>query len=136
MKSTTFTDKFLDELLEQAGRNPRLRQGYDLRTGADDGSQRMLNALQPGTVVGVHRHGLTTETVVCLRGRLDEVIFEERDGKLAEAERIALCPREGRYGCQVAQGAWHTVEVREPSVILETKDCAYGADGSEAYDNR
>ena len=135
---TTFTEKFLDGLLEEAGRNPRLRQGYDLRTSAADGSQRMLNALLPGTVVGVHRHRLSAETVVCLRGRLDEVILEERGGVLVEAERIALCPREGRYGCQVARGAWHTVEVVEPSVILETKDRPYGADGSEAYggDNR
>lgn len=73
---------------------------------------------------------------MCLRGRMDEVILEERDGRLVETERIRLCPEEGRYGCQVPPGAWHTVEVVEPSVILEAKDGAYGADGSEMWNEK
>ena len=68
---------FLGKLFEQAVVNPRLRQNLDLRTSANDNSQLMLNALLPGTVVPIHRHKDTTETVVCLCGKLDEVIYEE-----------------------------------------------------------
>ena len=145
--------ELLDSLFAQAKVNPRLRQNYDLRTSSADNSQRMLNALLPGTVVPVHRHEATSETVVCLCGRLDEVIYEEvgdfeneetrkvenaefpmgmdaqdvvRRLAYREVQRIHLCPAEGRYGCQVPKGAWHTVEVMEPSVIFEAKDGAYG----------
>ena len=69
--------ELLDNLLEQAKENPRLRQNFDLQTSSADTSQRMLNALLSGTVVPIHRHEDTTETVVCLCGRLDEVIYEE-----------------------------------------------------------
>ena len=67
----------LDQLLEQASQSPRLRQSKDMRTSAADSSQRMLNALMPGTQVPVHRHRLTDETVICLKGKIDEIIFEE-----------------------------------------------------------
>ena len=72
-----FDKEFLDKLFEQAMENPRLRQNFDLRTSPADTSQRMLNALLPGTVVPIHRHEDTTETVICLCGKLDEVIYEE-----------------------------------------------------------
>ena len=124
---------FLNQLLEQAKVNPRLRQNLDLRTSSSDTSQRMLNALLPGTVVPIHRHENTTETVICLCGKLDEVIYEEMDSQLSpltgsrfrEIERIHLCPAQAQYGCQVPKGAWHTVEVIEPSVIFEAKDGKY-----------
>lgn len=139
--------ELLDSLFEQAKENPRLRQNLDLRTSSADTSQRMLNALLPGTVVPIHRHEDTTETVVCLCGKLDEVIYEEvatyenaasdampmgmdaqdvsRKVEYREVQRIRLCPAEAKYGCQIAKGAWHTVEVIEPSVIFEAKDGAY-----------
>ena len=142
-----FDKDFLGKLFEGAVENPRLRQNFDLRTSSADTSQRMLNALLPGTVVPIHRHEDTTETVVCLCGRLDEVIYEEvvtyekaasdnasrgmdaqdvaRKVEYREVQRIRLCPDEGKYGCQVPRGAWHTVEVIEPSVIFEAKDGAY-----------
>lgn len=145
--------ELLDKLFEQAKENPRLRQNLDLRTSSADNSQRMLNALLPGTVVPIHRHEDTTETVVCLCGNLDEVIYEEvvsyskalseeflqgidaqdvtRKVEYREVQRIHLCPAEAKYGCQIPKGAWHTVEVIEPSVIFEAKDGAYGEDGSE-----
>ncbi len=148
-----FNKDFLGKLFEQATMNPRLRQSFDLRTSANDNSQRMLNALLPGTVVPIHRHEDTTETVVCLCGKLDEVIYEEvvtyenaasealpmgidahdvtRKVEYREVQRIHLCPAEAKYGCQIPKGAWHTVEVIEPSVIFEAKDGAYGEDGSE-----
>ena len=126
-------EELLDQLFKQAKENPRLRQNLDLRTSPSDTSQRMLNALLPGTVVPIHRHEDTTETVICLCGKLDEVIYEEVDSQLSsltgsrfrEIERIHLCPAQSQYGCQVPKGAWHTVEVIEPSVIFEAKDGKY-----------
>lgn len=119
----------IDKLFVEAKENPRLRQNLDLRTSAEDSSQRMLNALLPGTVVPVHRHPNSTENVFLLCGKLVEVIYDE-DGNVKE--RILLDPTAGNYGCVVPQGAWHTVEVLEPSVIYEAKDGKYGEDGSGA----
>ena len=138
---------FLGKLFEQAVVNPRLRQNFDLRTSEADTSQRMLIAMLPGTVVPIHRHEDTTESVICLCGKLDEVIYEEvvsyskalseeflqgidaqdvvRKVEYREVQRIHLCPAEAKYGCQIPKGAWHTVEVIEPSVIFEAKDGAY-----------
>ena len=142
-----FDKDFLDKLFEQATMNPRLRQSFDLRTSSADTSQRMLIALLPGTVVPIHRHEDTTESVICLCGKLDVVIYEEvaayenatsdtmpmgmdaqdvtRKVEYREVQRINLCPAEAKYGCQIPKGAWHTVEVIEPSVIFEAKDVAY-----------
>ena len=151
-------NKFISELLSEAAKNPRLRQNYDLRTSSDDNSQRMLNALLPGTVVPIHRHPNSTENVLLLHGKLVEVFYEEErsgdgiehgdsiesgDGieqkqdmaigcRLHETARIVLDPSSGNYGCVVPAGVWHTVEVLEPSVIYEAKDGKYGEDGSEA----
>ncbi|WP_297251812.1 WbuC family cupin fold metalloprotein [uncultured Prevotella sp.] len=123
--------ELLDSLFEQAKENPRLRQNLDLRTSSADTSQRMLNALLPGTVVPVHRHPQSTENVFLLCGKIVEVICDENGN---EIERIHLDPTIGNYGCVVPQGAWHTVEVLEPSVIYEAKDGKYGEDGSETFD--
>ena len=134
-------NKLLDSLFEQAAESPRLRMNYDLRTTAGDTSQRMLNALMPGTEVPIHRHEETSETVVCLCGRLEEIIYEEvveyvqdetsRTGEVMrkqtfkEVERHLLCPAEGVYGMQIPAGTWHTIRVLEPSVIFEAKDGAF-----------
>lgn len=140
-------DKFLlTALHEGAKRSERLRMNYDLRTTTEDGSQRMLNALQPGTNVQVHRHLETSETVICLQGRMDVIFFDLRPNddcggpimgicgtaiaegaeiNLYERYRVRLCPAEGRYGVQVPKGAWHSVEVYEASTIFEAKDGAY-----------
>ncbi len=123
--------EFLGKLFEQAVENPRLRQSYDLRTLSDDTSQRILNALLPGTVVPIHRHPNSNENVLLLCGKLVEVIYDE-NGK--EKERIHLDPTIGNYGCVIPPGAWHNVEVLEPSVIYEAKDGKYGEDGSETLD--
>lgn len=125
-----FDKDFLGKLFEQAVANPRLRQNFDLRTSEADTSQRMLNALLPGIQVPIHKHEETTETVICLCGKLDEVIYEKTpssEGKeeYKEVQRIHLCPARAKYGCQIPKGAWHTVEVIEPSVIFEAKDGAY-----------
>lgn len=123
--------ELLDNLFEQAKGNPRLRQNLDLRTSTNDNSQRMLNALLPGTVVPIHRHPQSTESVFLLCGKIVEVICDENGN---EIERIHLDPTVGNFGCVVPQGAWHTVEVLEPSVIYEAKDGKYGEDGSETFD--
>lgn len=131
----------LDSLFEQAKVSERKRMNYDLRTSAEDTSQRMLNALLPGTVVPIHRHEDTTETVVCLKGRLEEIIYEEvveysreetsrteevvRKVSFKEVSRHLVCPAEGLYGVQIPAGAWHTIHVIEPSVIFEAKDGRY-----------
>ena len=123
--------EFLGKLFEQAVENSRLRQSYDLRTSSDDNSQRILNALLPGTVVPIHRHPNSNENVLLLCGKLVEVIYDENGKK---KERIHLDPTIGNYGCVIPPGAWHTVEVLEPSVIYEAKDGKYGEDGSETLD--
>ena len=126
-----FDKDFLGKLFEQATMNPKLRQCFDLRTSEADTSQRMLIALLPGTVVPIHRHPQSTENVLLLCGKIVEVIYDENGN---EIERIHLDPMVGNYGCVVPQGAWHTVEVLEPSVIYEAKDDKYGEDGSETFD--
>lgn len=144
-------DKTLfEELLAKAIDSDRKRMNYDLRTNAEDGGQRMLNALMPGTVVPIHRHMKSNESVICLTGELVEVLYEEVDmskdfpmgmdaqdfssGKrLKEVARFVLDPTVGNYGCVVPMGVWHTVEVLKPSVIFEAKDGKYGEDGSEIF---
>ena len=141
--------QLISELLDKAEVNPRLRMNCDLRTSPDDGGQRMLNARMPGTVVPIHRHPMSNESVICLSGKLVEVIYEEEDitkdfppmgmdaqdvpsdKRFKESVRYVLDPSVGNFGCVVPAGAWHTVEVLEPSVIFEAKDGKYGEDGSE-----
>ena len=117
---------FINTLLTQAKETSRLRQHYDLRNSTADTSQRMLNALLPGTEVPVHRHEETAETVVCLMGKLEEIFYEEvGESTFREISRRLLSPHEGLYGMQIPAGVWHTVHVIEPSVIFEAKDGAY-----------
>ena len=128
--SKIFDDDFLDCLLAQAAASPRMRQNYDLRNSPADTSQQMLNALLPGTEVPIHRHEETAETVVCLRGKLEEIIYEEvqearAESAFREVSRQLLCPTEGLCGMQIPAGAWHTINVIEPSIIFEVKDGAY-----------
>lgn len=115
-------DKLLDELLAQAGTNERRRINLDLRNGEGDTSQRMLNALLPGTHVPIHRHTKTIETVILLRGHITELFYDEKGVEYARHE---LNPASGIYGVQVPAGMWHTLIVHEPSVIIEMKDGAY-----------
>ena len=118
------TQALLDQLTEQAKANPRLRMNLDLRNNADDQSQRMLNAIEPGSVVPIHRHQKTSETVVCLRGRLMEEFYDELERICTEA--IELSPNGSVVALNVPCGQWHTVKALESgSVILEVKDGAY-----------
>ena len=136
-------DNLLSVLHWKARENERLRMNYDLRTTAEDTSQRLLNALEPGTHVPIHRHLKSAETAICLEGGLDWVFYEElpnmdaggpvHDGEVAadehqfvEVARFRVCPREQKYGIQIPLGVWHSIEVHEPSTIFEAKDGAYG----------
>ena len=142
MEIQLLNKELLADLHRQAADSERLRMNYDLRTSGADTSQRMLNALQPGTHVPIHRHLHTSETVVCIEGCLDWIFYEElpnmdaggpvHDGERAmdescfvETARLRVCPREGLYGIQVPKGAWHSIVVHEPSTIFEAKDGAY-----------
>ena len=121
----------ISDLFDKALTNPRLRQNYDLRTSPDDGGQRMLNALMPGTQVSIHRHPNSNENVLLICGKLIEIVY---DNDSNEVERIHLDPSVGNFGCVVPAGAWHIVEVLEPSIIYEVKDGKYGEDGTETFD--
>ncbi len=138
MNVTKINCKLFDELFTKAKSNERKRINYDLRTGVNDSGQRMLNALLPGTKVAIHRHPKSNENIILLCGKLVEVIYEKEqvaeDGTLRESERILLDASTGNYGCVVPAGAWHTVEVLEPSIIYEAKDGKYGEDGSETFE--
>lgn len=133
--------QLLDNLLAEAAESPRLRMNLDLRTSEADGSQRMLNALLPGTVLPIHRHTKTTETLVLLRGRMEEIFYEEgtesvwdgdsrckdlcRRKVLRETSRVLLEAGGDVQGLSIPVGQWHTVNVLEPTVILECKDGRY-----------
>lgn len=122
--------QLISELLAKAETSERKRMSYDLRNSVNDNSQRMLNALLPGTVVPIHRHLNSTENVICLCGKLREVFYEE--GSFKEFDSFILDPANGSFGCVVPVGVWHSVEILEPSVIFEAKDGKYGEDGSES----
>ena len=127
--------KLLDDLFIQAQASERKRMNYDLRTDSQDGGQRMLNAMLPGTTVPIHRHPKSNENVICLRGKLVEILYEQdtNGNRLHETTRYTLEPTAGNLGCVVPAGVWHTVEVLEPSVIYEAKDGKFGQDGSESH---
>ena len=117
-----FDKDFLDELQNQARLNIRKRMNYDLRNSSEDGSQRMLNALEPGTVLPIHRHRHSSETVVLLRGRMDEVFYDDQKREIA---RYHLNTQEDCYGLNIPVGQWHGIEVFEPSIIVEMKNGSY-----------
>ena len=119
----------LDELTSLAKSSPRLRMNRDLRNSSEDKSQRMLNALEPGTPLPIHRHMKSSETVVCLRGHLKELFYNDK-GEVAEV--IDLAPQSECVALNIPIGQWHTVEVLESgTVILEVKDGAYEPTGPE-----
>lgn len=118
------TQALLDKLTEQAKASPRLRMNYDLRNSDQDQSQRMLNAIEPGSPLPIHRHQKTSETVVCLRGRLVWEYYDELERICTE--RIELSPNGPIVALNVPQGQWHTVKALESgSVIMEVKDGPY-----------
>lgn len=113
----------LDKLTEQAEGNERLRKNYNLHRSLNDHVQRLLNALEPGTELPVHRHLHTDETYVLLRGSLNVLLYNE---KKELVQTIALNPKNGKHGVSIPAGQWHTVEVLEKgTVIFEIKQGPY-----------
>lgn len=118
------TQAILDDLTAKAKASPRLRMNMDLRNSADDKSQRMLNAIEPGSPMPIHRHLKTSETVVCLRGRLVWEFYDELERICTDY--IELSPNGQVVALNVPAGQWHTVKALESgSVILECKEGAY-----------
>ena len=114
-------DKILDALTTQAKASPRLRMNMDLRNGPKDGSQRMLNALEPGTVMPIHRHHNSSETVKCVRGHFEEYFYDE-NGNLTET--INMVP--GGVVLNIEKGRWHSLKCLESGTVLfESKDGGY-----------
>ena len=117
------TQQFLDQLTEQAKTNPRLRMNYDLRNSETDSSQRMLNAIEPGSELPVHRHRHSSETIVCLRGKIVEE-FYDNSGHLYE--ELELAPNTSVVALSIPIGQWHSLRSLEHgTVILECKDGPY-----------
>ena len=117
----------LDSLTAQAKASPRLRMNLDLRNSPEDGSQRMLNASEPGTVLPIHRHRDTSETVVCLRGHFEEYFYDDV-GQLTDT--IDMVP--GGTLINIPAGQWHNLRSLESgTVLLECKDGAYKPLGEE-----
>ena len=113
----------LDELTAEAKASPRLRMNMDLRNSTEDTSQRMLNAIEPGSPLPIHRHQKTSETVVCLRGRVVEVYYDEQE---TCTERIELSPNGPVVALNIPAGQWHTAHALESgTVILEMKNGTY-----------
>ena len=118
-------EQLLDGLTAQAKESPRLRMNLDLRNSAGDSSQRMLNAIEPGSVVPIHRHQKTSETMVVLRGSLEEEYYDDARNCVAKIELSAGGPASA---LNIPAGQWHTLHAMESgTVILEMKDGAYEA---------
>ena len=132
------TQAVLDKLTAEAKASPRLRMNLDLRNSSEDQSQRMLNAIEPGAVVPIHRHQKTSETVVCLRGRLVWEFYQElrdeglelrnssKSSRVQKVQEIELPPNGQVVALNIPTGQWHTVRTLDSgSVILEVKDGPY-----------
>ena len=123
MLSMTIDNILLDKLTAEAQASPRLRMNLDLRNSDADSSQRMLNAIEPGSVVPIHRHRASSETLVVLRGRVVEEFYSSQGAVQASYELAA-----GGDACalNIPAGQWHTLRALDPgTVILEMKDGAY-----------
>ena len=112
--------ELLDKVSEQAKASPRLRMNYNFHQSLDELCHRFINAVEPGTVVPIHRHPTKDETFVILRGKV-RVTTHRDDGSIIED--VVLCAEEGRYGVNIPKGVWHKLEcIEEDSVIFECKE--------------
>ncbi len=123
-------DAILDNLTAQAKASPRLRMNLDLRNTPEDNSQRMLNAIEPGSPEVIHRHRNSSETVVCLRGRLVEEFYDDLERICTEA--IELSPNGPSVAINIPAGQWHSIRaVESGTVVLACKDGKYEPLGDE-----
>ena len=122
-------DLLLQSLSEQALKSPRLRQNYDLRNSAEDRSQRMLNALEPGTIMPIHRHRNSSETMIVINGRLKEYFYDDHRNVIGE---WICAPNTDCIGLNIPAGQWHSLECLESGTVLfEAKDGPWEPLGDE-----
>lgn len=122
-------DNLLDKVTEQAKASERLRMNYNLHDSLEAKAQRLLNALEPGTVLPIHRHRQTAETYIVLRGSIRVVFYDDKKSPIGE---FLVSPKEGKYGIHILAGQFHTLEVLESgTVIFEVKDGPYAPLQSE-----
>ncbi len=115
------SQQILDELSGKAKESERLRANLDLRNSSEDLSQRMLNALEPGTMMPIHRHKGSSETCVCIRGHFEEYFYDS-EGRLTET--VDMVP--GGVVLNIEKGQWHGLKCLESgTILLEAKDGAY-----------
>lgn len=115
-------NQLIDDVTRKAEESPRRRMNLNLHESLDAKAQRLINVLLPGTVLPIHRHRHTAETYVILRGKMYVVFYNEMGGQM---ERFLLDSAAGNYGVQIPAGQWHSVEVAEPTAIIEVKDGPY-----------
>ena len=115
--------ELLDSITQKAKESPRLRMNHNLHDSLDSKVQRLFNALEPETILPIHRHQNTDETYILVRGKI-EVIFYDDDKNMTD--RFVICQEEGTFGVHIPKGTWHTLEVLESgSVIFEVKEGPY-----------
>ena len=113
-------EKLLNDVSAQAKESPRLRKNYNFHQSLDEKCHRMLNAVEPGTEVPIHRHPTKDESFVVLRGKVRSTTYND-DGSVIES--VVLCAEEGRYGVDIPKGVWHKLESLESgSVVFECKE--------------
>jgi len=124
------TQAILDDLTKRTQGSPRLRMAMDLRNSPEDKSQRILNAIEPGSPLPIHRHSNTNETVTCLRGRIVEEFYDDLERSCTDAAELR--PDGPVVAINIPAGQWHTVRAMESgTVVLEMKDGAYEPLGDE-----
>ena len=122
-------NNLLDQVSAKAKESERLRMNYNLHDSLDAKAQRLLNALEPGTILSIHRHRHTAETYIVLRGSIIVIFYD--DNKIP-VEQHLISPKQGVYGVHIPAGQWHTLEVKESgTVIFEVKDGPYAPLGEE-----
>lgn len=123
----------LNQVSKKAKESPRLRMNYNFHQSLDEKCHRFLNAVEPGTVVEIHRHPAKDESFVLLRGRVVVKTYND-DGNVIDS--IELCPKEGKYGVNIPKGVWHNLEAIEPnSVFFECKEGPYAPHDQEGILN-
>ena len=116
-------DKLLNKVTEQAKASPRLRMNYNLHESLDDKVQRLFNAMEPGTIIPIHRHKDTEETIIVLRGMLKIILYDDDKNII---KQYGLNPLNGKYGCHIPKGVWHGIEVMaHNTVTFEIKEGHY-----------
>ena len=122
MESILINKELLDKIEKEAKLSPRLRMNFNLHESLDAKAQRLLNAMEPGTILPVHRHTTTAETYILLRGKLKVIFYNEHK---TITDSFLLSIETESYGVHIPANTWHTVEAIESSVIMEIKDGPY-----------